>query len=160
MDNFDLRNFLIENKLTSNSKILSQQVDEVNWKGLAAGAAMALGTLGAHGQEVKPQRDYQKSIDSLKTVTDLTPAEQKRQEYLKKREEQKKANAARLAPIEDAQEERIKNWMDVNPGSTREDYFKAHERSDKFNVTGDDGGSKRGGSCGAATSLQKSLNGK
>lgn len=51
MDNFDLRNFLIENKLTTNSKLLSEQVDEVNWKGLAAGAAMALGTLGAQGQE-------------------------------------------------------------------------------------------------------------
>lgn len=51
MENFDLRNFLIENKLTTNSKLLSEQVDEVNWKGLAAGAAMALGTLGAQGQE-------------------------------------------------------------------------------------------------------------
>lgn len=57
MDNFDLRKFLIENKLTPNSKELSQQeVDEVNWKGLAAGAAMALGTLGAQGQEA-PKAD-------------------------------------------------------------------------------------------------------
>jgi hypothetical protein len=52
MENFDLRSFLIENKLTTNSKLLSEEeVDEVNWKGLAAGAAMALGTLGAQGQE-------------------------------------------------------------------------------------------------------------
>lgn len=62
MENFDLRNFLIENKLTTNSKLLSEQeVEEINWKGLAAGAAMALGTLGAQGQEAP------------KTVQDTNP---------------------------------------------------------------------------------------
>jgi hypothetical protein len=154
MENFDLKNFLIENKLTTNSKLLSEQVDEVNWKGLAAGAAMALGTLGAQGQEAPKPRDYQKSIDSLKTVTDKTPQEKRAltADFVKKR------NAQRLAPIEAAQEKRIQNWINANPGSTREDYFKAHERSDKFCVTGDDSGSKKGGSCGAATSLQKALN--
>jgi len=50
MDNFDLRKYLIENKLTRNSK----QLEEVNWKGLAAGAAMTLGTLGAQGQTTEP----------------------------------------------------------------------------------------------------------
>ena len=109
--------------------------------------------LGLHGI-------MEQTVTDSTTQQTLTPAEQKRQEYLKKREEQKKANADRLAPIEAAQEERIKNWIAANPGSTKEDYFKAHKKSDKFSVTGDDGGSKNGGSCGAATSLQKSLNGK
>ena len=31
-----------------------EQLDEVNWKGLAAGAAMTLGTLGAQGQTTEP----------------------------------------------------------------------------------------------------------
>lgn len=54
MENFDLRKFLIENKLTSNS----QQLDEIDFKkGLrnaAAGAAMLAGTLGAQGQTTAP----------------------------------------------------------------------------------------------------------
>jgi len=55
MDNFDLKNFLIENKLTINSKLLpEQEINEVNWKGLATGAAMTLGTLGAQGQTTEP----------------------------------------------------------------------------------------------------------
>lgn len=62
MENFDLKKFLIENKLTPNSK----QLDELDFKkGLrntAAGAAMALGTLGAQAQEVPnttPQKTWQ-----------------------------------------------------------------------------------------------------
>jgi hypothetical protein len=107
MENFDLKNFLIENKLTTNSKLLSEQVDEVNWKGLAAGAAMALGTLGAQGQEAPKQRDYQKSIDSIKTVTDKTHQEKRAHtaDFVKKR------NSKRLSPIEAAQEKRIQNWI-------------------------------------------------
>lgn len=118
MDNFDLRNFLTENKLTTNSKLLAEQVDEVNWKGLAAGAAMTLGTLGAHGQEAPKQRDYQKSIDSLKTVTDKTPQEKRAltADFVKKR------NAQRLAPIEAAQKKRIENWIAANPGPEGESY--------------------------------------
>jgi hypothetical protein len=54
MENFDLRKFLIENKLTSNSK----QLDEIDvrklGRNLAAGAAMTLGTLGAQGQTAAP----------------------------------------------------------------------------------------------------------
>ena len=76
MDNFDLRNFLIENKLTNNSKLLSeQQVEEVNWKGLAAGAAMTLaGVTGAQAQ-MKPE--YKAQIDSIQKVTTLTPQEKR-----------------------------------------------------------------------------------
>jgi hypothetical protein len=81
MENFDLRNFLIENKLTTNSKLLSEQeVDEVNWKGLAAGAAMTLaGITGASGQ-IKPE--YKAKIDSIQKVQTLTP-QQKRAEIQK-----------------------------------------------------------------------------
>ena len=69
MDNFDLKNFLIENKLTSNSK----QLDELNIKkGLrnaAAGAAMALGTLGAQAQQAPdttPQKTWQQMTQGEK----------------------------------------------------------------------------------------------
>lgn len=80
MENFDLKNFLIENKLTTNSKLLSEQVDEVNWKGLAAGAAMTLaGITGASGQ-IKPE--YKAKIDSIQKVQTLTP-QQKRAEIQK-----------------------------------------------------------------------------
>lgn len=81
MDNFDLRNFLIENKLTVNSKLLSEQeIEEVNWKGLAAGAAMTLaGITGASGQ-IKPE--YKAKIDSIQKVQTLSP-QQKRAEIQK-----------------------------------------------------------------------------
>ena len=76
MDNFDLRKFLIENKLTQSSR----QLEEVNWKGLAAGAAMALaGATGASAQ-IKPE--YKAKIDSIQKVTTLTP-QQKRAEIQK-----------------------------------------------------------------------------
>ncbi len=80
MDSFDLRKFLIENKLTTNSKLIPEQVDEVNWKGLAAGAAMTLaGITGASGQ-IKPE--YKAKIDSIQKVQTLTP-QQKRAEIQK-----------------------------------------------------------------------------
>jgi len=98
------------------------------------------------------------------TQTTLTPAEQKKQEYLKKREEQKKANAARLAPIEAAQKKRVDNWIADNPGKTEKDYWKMVEKRQSgpdAELPGMEGqGNKKGGSCGAATALQKSLNGK
>ena len=51
MDNFDLRKFLIENKLTRNS----QQLDELNLKTAVAAGAMALGTaFGAQSQTTEP----------------------------------------------------------------------------------------------------------
>lgn len=76
MENFDLRKFLIENKLTTSSK----QLDEINWKGLAAGAAMTLaGATGASAQ-IKPE--YKAKIDSIQKVQTLTP-QQKRAEIQK-----------------------------------------------------------------------------
>jgi hypothetical protein len=36
------------------SLLEEEQLNEVNWKGLAAGAAMTLGTLGAQGQSTEP----------------------------------------------------------------------------------------------------------
>lgn len=120
MDNFDLRKFLIENKLTSNSR----QLQEVNWKGLAAGAAMALGTLGAQGQETsKTVDDYQKSIDSLKTVVASTPKE--KQEKRATLEKLVKArNDVRLAPEKERQKAQIAAWLSDNPGKTEKDYWK------------------------------------
>jgi len=76
MDNFDIKKYLIENKLTTNS----QQLDEINWKGLAAGTAMTLaGITGASGQ-IKPE--YKAKIDSIQKIQTLTP-QQKRSEIQK-----------------------------------------------------------------------------
>jgi hypothetical protein len=146
MDNFDLRKFLIENKLTNNSKLVSEQVDEVNWKGLAAGAAMALGTLGAQGQEAPKTQD---TIKPAMSQRDLNI--QKRQEALKKKE-------AHLAQLRAEVEARAKKMGFDNV----EDYYAWQRERSKgadAGLSGMEGqGNKRGGSCGAATSLQKTLN--
>jgi hypothetical protein len=82
------------------------------------------------------------------TQTTLTPAENK----------QKKANAARLAPIEAAQKKRIDNWIADNPGKTEKDYWKMVEKRQSgpdAELPGMEGqGNKKGGSCGAASALQ------
>ena len=72
MENFDLRNFLIENKLTSNSKLLSEQVDEKldirkGVRNIAAGAAMLAGTLGAQSQEA-PKVSWQQMTQAEKAA--------------------------------------------------------------------------------------------
>jgi hypothetical protein len=115
------------------------------------------------------ESQYNFLVEQTTTQTILTPAEQKKQEYLKKREEQKKANAARLAPIESAQKKRIDNWVVSNPGQEGESYedgVKRYWKDVEKRQSGPDAElpgmegqvNKRGGSCGAATSLQKSLN--
>jgi hypothetical protein len=132
MENFDLRSFLIENKLTTNSKLLSEQeIDEIDvrklGRNLAAGAAMLAGTVGAQGQEAPKQRDYQKSIDSIQTVTDKTP-QQKRAlttQWVKAR------NAQRLDPIQAAQKKRIDNWIADHPGKDEKDYWDWQEDRQK-----------------------------
>lgn len=70
MDNFDLRKFLIENKLTTSSK----QIDE-GWKDWVAGGAMALAGLAGAQAQMKPE--YKAKIDSIQRVTTLTPQEKR-----------------------------------------------------------------------------------
>lgn len=78
MDNFDLRNFLIENKLTTNSRLLSEDIDEgLLGKGLLAGLLMAAGL--SWGQ-IKPE--YKAKIDSIQKIETLSP-QQKRAEIQK-----------------------------------------------------------------------------
>lgn len=78
MDNFDLRNFLIENKLTSNSRIVTEDIDEgLLGKGLLAGLLMAAGL--SWGQ-IKPE--YKAKIDSIQKIETLSP-QQKRAEIQK-----------------------------------------------------------------------------
>jgi hypothetical protein len=67
MDNFDLRNFLIENKLTTNSKQLEEDL-----KSLAASIAMGLGTLGAQGQTTQPQTTQPQTTDVKQLSTPAT----------------------------------------------------------------------------------------
>jgi hypothetical protein len=62
------------------------------------------------------------------TQPTLTPAEQQRQDNIRKREERKQANAARLAPIEAARKQRIDSWIADNPGKTEKDYWKMMEK--------------------------------
>jgi hypothetical protein len=45
------------------SLLEEEQLKEVNWKGLAAGAAMGLGTLGAQGQTTQPQTTQPQTTD-------------------------------------------------------------------------------------------------
>lgn len=78
MDNFDLRNFLTENKLTSNSRIVTEDIDEgLLGKGLLAGLLMAAGL--SWGQ-IKPE--YKAKIDSIQKIETLSP-QQKRAEIQK-----------------------------------------------------------------------------
>ena len=49
-----------------------EQLDEVNWKGLAAGAAMGLGTLGAQGQTTQPQTTQPQTTDVKPLSTPAT----------------------------------------------------------------------------------------
>ena len=81
MENFDIKKYLIENQLTTNSKLLSEEeVNEVNWKGLAAGAAMTLAGITGASAQIKPE--YKAKIDSIQKIQTLTP-QQKRSEIQK-----------------------------------------------------------------------------
>jgi len=72
MDNFDLRKFLVENKLTTSSRQLDELDIRKGIRNVAAGAAM-LGAVAAHGQ-LKPQ--YKAKIDSIQK-TALSPQEKR-----------------------------------------------------------------------------------
>jgi hypothetical protein len=49
------------------SLLEEEQLNEINWKGLAAGAAMGLGTLGAQGQTTQPQTTQTTDVKPLST---------------------------------------------------------------------------------------------
>jgi len=72
MDNFDLRKFLVENKLTTSSRQLDELDIRKGIRNVAAGVAM-LGAVAAHGQ-LKPQ--YKAKIDSIQK-TALSPQEKR-----------------------------------------------------------------------------------
>jgi hypothetical protein len=110
-----------------------------------------------NGEKLEP-RDYQKSIDSIKAIKATTP-EQKKELRANLEKLVKAKNTQRLAPVTAAQEKRVQDYINANPGSTRDDYFKANKLSDKYNVTGNDSGTKKGGECKGASSKQKQLNG-
>ena len=73
-------------------------------------------------------------------------------------------NWNRLAPVRALNQAHIQNYIDNNPGATEEDYWadmKKRNSGSDVGIPGMEGKcSKPGGNCGAATSLQKSLNGK
>lgn len=126
MDNFDLRNFLIENKLTTNSKLLSEDIDEgLLGKGLLAGLLMSLGVYGQN--QPKTVADYQKSIDSVKLIKPTTPEQiRNKREALELLVQAK--NDLRLAPERERQRKQIEAWIADNPGKTEKDYWKMVEK--------------------------------
>jgi hypothetical protein len=119
MDNFDLKNFLIENKLTINSKLLpEQEINEVNWKGLAAGAAMTLGTLGAQGQTTEPttqtpttQTTQQKPM--FGTPEQRAAAKAKREANRKNNFEISVGNAYGMGFVEEIKEEEFNTGCNI-----------------------------------------------
>jgi hypothetical protein len=54
------------------SLLKEEQLNEVNWKGIAAGAAMGLGTLGAQGQTTQPQTTQPQTTDVKSLSTSPT----------------------------------------------------------------------------------------
>jgi len=123
MENFDLRSFLIENKLTTNSKLLSEQeIDEIDVRKLgrnfAAGAAMLAGTLGAQGQEAP------KPTDSIKPLT-------QRELNIQKREEAKKKREIHMSQVNAERKARIDNWIADHPGKDEKDYWDWQEDRQK-----------------------------
>jgi hypothetical protein len=65
-------------------------LNEVNWKGLAAGAAMTLGTLGAQGQTADTTKTIQPTTQTVKKSNFGTP--EQRAAAKEKRENQRKKN--------------------------------------------------------------------
>jgi hypothetical protein len=114
MDNFDIKKYLIENQLTTNS----QQLNEINWKGLAAGAAMTLGTLGAQGQTTEPttqtpttQTTKQKPM--FGTPEQRAAAKAKREAQRKKNFDISVNNAYGMGFVEDIEEEEFNTGCNI-----------------------------------------------
>jgi hypothetical protein len=128
MENFDLKKYLSEGKLLQEEAINELDIKKSIRNILAAGM-IAAASLSAQGQTKSPKtvQDYEKSIDSLKLIKPTTPEEiQLKRTALQKLVKEK--NTLRLAPVTAAQEKRIQDYIDANPGSTREDYFKDVEK--------------------------------
>jgi hypothetical protein len=66
------------------SLLEEEQLDEVNWKGLAAGAAMTLGTLGAQGQTTQPTTQPTTQKPMFGTPEQRAAAKAKREAQRKK----------------------------------------------------------------------------
>lgn len=110
-------------------KALSQMV-----QALQGGGQEEQGEMNNNAQE-EAQEAPQMQEGGVAPVM-LTPAQIKAAEYQKKRAAQQAANAARLAPIEAQQEQRINVWLQSNPGATRDDYFKANSYQNNVGVPG------------------------
>jgi hypothetical protein len=106
------------------SLLEEEQLNEVNWKGLAAGAAMTLGTLGAQGQTTEPTTQ----APTTQTTTTEPTTKQKpmfgtpeqRAAAKAKREAQRKKNfdifvnnAYGIGFVEEIGEEEFKNSCNI-----------------------------------------------
>lgn len=107
----------IKNRLRES---LEQEEDlqEINWKGLAAGAAMTLGTLGAQGQTTEPttqtpttQTTQQKPM--FGTPEQRAAAKAKREAQRKKNFDISVNNAYRLGFVEEIEEEEFNTGCNI-----------------------------------------------
>jgi hypothetical protein len=89
MINKDIMKSFIQQKLRE-SLLEEEQLNEVNWKGLAAGAAMTLGTLGAQGQTTPPTTQAPTTQTTQQKPMFGTP--EQRAAAKAKRESQRKKN--------------------------------------------------------------------
>lgn len=69
-----------------------EQLNEVNWKGLAAGAAMTLGTLGAQGQTTQPTTEPTTQTTQTTKQKPMFGTPEQRAAAKAKREAQRKKN--------------------------------------------------------------------
>ena len=77
------------------SLLEEEQLNEVNWKGLAAGAAMTLGTLGAQGQTTQPTTEPTTQTTTTEPTTKQKPmfgTPEQRAAAKEKREAQRRKN--------------------------------------------------------------------
>lgn len=110
----------IKNRLRES---LEQEEDlqEINWKGLAAGAAMTLGTLGAQGQTTEPQTQEPTSQTTqttkqkpmFGTPEQRAAAKAKREAQRKKNFEISVNNAYRLGFVEEIEEEEFNTGCNI-----------------------------------------------
>ena len=90
----DTMKTFIKQKLRE-SLLEEEQLNEVNWKGLAAGAAMTLGTLGAQGQTTQPTTEPTTQTTTTEPTTKQKPmfgTPEQRAAAKEKREAQRRKN--------------------------------------------------------------------
>jgi hypothetical protein len=97
-----------------------EDLQEINWKGLAAGAAMTLGTLGAQGQTTEPTTQTQTPTTQTTQQKPMFGTPEQRAAAKAKREAQRKKNfdisvnnAYGMGFVEDIEEEEFNTGCNI-----------------------------------------------